>query len=116
MSRVPESAGAPETDPNRQQVNQIEVDDHAVSALYANFVRVTGSPEELIIDFALNPQPMMTAPTQPIRVAQRVVVNFYTAKRLLGALIQAVKRHEDAFGVLEVDVQKRIRPQVRPTS
>ena len=39
-----------------QQMMQVEVDDTHVTASYANFCRVTGSPEELIIDFGLNPQ------------------------------------------------------------
>ena len=36
-----------------QQQMQVEVDDTHVTASYANFCRVTGSPEELIIDFGL---------------------------------------------------------------
>ena len=43
----------------------------------------TGTPEELIIDFGLNPQPM-GIPTQPVQISQRIVTNYYTAKRLLG--------------------------------
>ena len=39
---------------------------------------------------------------------QRVVLNFYTAKRLLHALHVSVQRHEEVFGTLEVDVQKRV--------
>ncbi|MGC3972197.1 MAG: DUF3467 domain-containing protein [Pirellulales bacterium] len=82
------------------------IDSSAVTH-YANFCRVTGTPEELIIDFALNTQ---TRPTddQPVNVSQRVVLNYYTAKRLLQALGMSVARHEQAFGVLETNVQKRL--------
>ena len=66
-------------------------------------------PEELIIDFGLNPQPI-GVPTQPIPVTQRIITNFYTAKRMLHALTMTVQRHEATFGVLEIDVQKRVRP------
>ena len=45
---------------------QVEVDDTHVIAAYANFCRVTGSPEELIIDFGLNPQPV-GMPKNPIQ-------------------------------------------------
>jgi hypothetical protein len=79
-----------------------------VISCYANFCRVTGSPEELIIDFGLNNQPM-GVPKEPIKIAQRLIVNFYTAKRLLGALSMAVQRHEAAFGVLETDIQRRLQ-------
>ena len=68
--------------------------------------------EELIVDFALNAQPT-GIPTQPIVINQRVILNYYTAKRLLAALHMSLERHEGAFGVLETDIQKRVQPAVR---
>ena len=85
----------------------VQVDDTDTTCTYANFCRVTGSPEELIVDFALNPQPM-GAPTSPIQIKQRTVMNYYTAKRLLAALQMSVQRHEAVFGVLETDITKRV--------
>lgn len=96
-----------------QQRVQVQIDDSKVAACYANFCRVTGTPEELIIDFGLNPQPI-GVPTQPIPVTQRIVTNFFTAKRMLHALSLTVQRHEATFGVLETDVQKRVRPGFVP--
>jgi hypothetical protein len=93
----------------QQQMVAVEVDDSHVAASYANFCRVTGSPEELIVDFGLNPQPV-GMPKNPITVSQRVIVNYYTAKRLLHALSLSVQRHEAVFGVLETDIQKRVKP------
>ena len=98
-------------DPANQSAPQaatIEIDDSKVIACYANFCRVTGTPEELVIDFGLNPQPV-GPPTQPIAVTQRVVTNLYTAKRLLQVLQLTIQRHEAAFGALEIDVQRRVR-------
>jgi Protein of unknown function (DUF3467) len=95
-----------------QQRQQVRVDDSKVSALYANFCRVTGTPEELIIDFGLNPQPF-GIPSEPVVVSERIVTNYYTAKRMLHALQLTLQRHEAAFGVLETDVQKRVMPSVR---
>ncbi len=37
----------------------ISVDESRAHCAYANFCRVTGSPEELIIDFGLNAQPLV---------------------------------------------------------
>ena len=90
------------------QPAQVEVDDSKVRACYANFCRVTGTPEELLIDFGLNPQ-TSGVPTQPIVVTQRIVTNLYTAKRLLHVLQLTVQRHEATFGALETDVQMRVR-------
>ena len=50
-------------------------------ASYSNFCRVTGTPEELIVDFGTNPSPFQYSP-EPIVVTQRIVTNFYTAKRM----------------------------------
>jgi hypothetical protein len=93
---------------------QIKIDDSKAFTSYANFCRVTGTPEELIIDFALNPQPI-GVPTEPLVISQRLVTNYYTAKRLLSALAVTLQRHEAAFGVLETNIQKRITPQARNT-
>lgn len=118
---MPESMDIRESDPQpategaRQQVvrQQIRVNDQGVTATYANFCRVTGTPEELILDFGLNSQPFGTQP-EPVQVTQRVVMNFFTAKRMLHALQLTLQRHEAAFGVLETDVQKRVVPGARP--
>ena len=111
MADTPEQSGdetqAPAAAPQQQQQYQVQVDDSKVMATYANFCRVTGSPEELIIDFGLNPQPT-GGPTKPVPVTQRVTMNYYTAKRLYGALAMAVQRHEAVFGTIETDAQKRV--------
>lgn len=92
------------------QQRQIKIDESNAVCSYANFCRVTGSPEELIVDFGLNSQGMNVS-EKPIEINQRIVLNFYTAKRLLHALHLSVKNHEQVFGDLEIDVQKRIQPQ-----
>lgn len=110
--KAEETKAEPKAAPQPQvQQQQVKVEDGNVMASYANFCRVMGSPEELIIDFGLNPQPH-GVPKDPIAVKQRVIVNYYTAKRLLAALQMSVQHHEAVFGVLETDVQKRLRPQV----
>ncbi len=95
--------GTPEPAP----VPGIRVDDANVMPFYANFCRVTGTPEEVVFDFGINTQPFSSgAPV--VRVQQRVVMNFYTAKRMLRALELTIQRHEATFGPLETDVQKRV--------
>jgi hypothetical protein len=105
----PPAASTPGADPVQRQ--PLQVDASKAHANYANFCRVTGTPEELIIDFGLNTQPM-GVPTEPIEVSERIVMNYYTAKRMLSALSMSLQRHEAAFGVLETDVQKRVMPGV----
>jgi len=102
------------TQPTPPQI-QFSVDASQINSTYTNWYRVTGTPEELILDFGLNPE-MGQMPTEAIKLTQRLVMNFWTAKRLLSALHFAVQRHESFFGALEVDVQRRLRPGagVRP--
>jgi hypothetical protein len=88
---------------------QVQINDSDAEAAYANFCRISGTPEELLIDFGLNPQPVGT-PTHPIVIDQRIVTSWHTAKRLLGVLQMTVARHEAVFGVLETDIQRRVRP------
>ena len=110
MSNEADTPEKNEQAPQQQRTVQVQVKDDDAIACYANFCRVTGSPEELIIDFGLNPQPV-GIPTEPIAVKQRIILNFFTAKRLLAALQMSVQRHEAVFGVLETDIQKRLKVQ-----
>ncbi|HZZ71141.1 MAG TPA: DUF3467 domain-containing protein [Pirellulales bacterium] len=92
----------------------IQLDESNVTATYANFCRVTGTPEEVLLDLGLNPEPH-GYPRNPVQINQRIVTNYYTAKRLLNALALTIRRHEEAFGVLETDVQRRLQAaQPRP--
>ena len=103
-------AATPSTQEGVQQRVRVEVVDKDSVCSYANFCRVTGTPEELILDFGLNAQPY-GIPSEPVVVTQRIVLNYFTAKRTLQALSLSLQRHEQAFGVVETDVRRRVRPQ-----
>lgn len=93
------------------QIRQrITVDDSNVDAAYSNFCRVQSTPEELILDLGLNPTPFANGDIT-VPVTQRIIMNHITAKRMLGLLSQTLQRHEQAFGVVETDVNRRLRPQ-----
>ena len=102
---APEAAAS--EPPAAPRPQRIEVKDAGAVSCYANFCRVTGTPEELIVDFGLNPQPI-GIPSEPVVITQRIVTNYYTAKRMLHALQLTIQRHEEAFGVLETDINKRV--------
>jgi hypothetical protein len=80
---------------------------------YANFFRVTGTFEEIILDFGLHSGLMTQGGPEPIKVGQRMVLSFATAKRLLAALQMSIGRHEQLFGVIETDPQKKMRQPAR---
>ena len=41
------------------------------------------------------------------KINDRVIMNYYSAKRLAITLSQLIRRHEEQFGELELDVAKR---------
>lgn len=109
---TPKPAASPEA--AAQQTQEVVVNDSDAVAGYANFCRVSSTPEELILDLGLNPTPYATGKVD-VHVNQRIILNHYTAKRLWSALSMALQRHEQAFGVLETDVRKRVKTQAVDT-
>jgi ribosomal protein L31 len=89
--------------PQQSEIVLIEKD---ANTAYSNFARVTATAEEVIIDFCLNPNPFFQG-RQEINVSQRLIMNFYTAKRLYAALAMTLQRHEQTFGSIELDVRRR---------
>ena len=109
-----EAQPAQAAQPAQPQQVQFSVDASGMMSAYTNWYRVTGTPEELVLDFGLNTQQVTPAGTpEAVRLTQRLTMSFYTAKRLLNALQWAVSRYEGNFGVLETDFQKRLRTQGR---
>ena len=100
-------AGAP------QEQQAVQVDETHASTIYANFAQVSLTPEEMVASFGLNTQLQIT---KPVRMTHRVVMDYYTAKRLAYLLHQVVSQHEAAFGVVELDAQQRARNNPRTSS
>ncbi len=121
MSEQEQSGGMhphvqPQRDSQVQKTTEVVVDDTGTRPTYANFCRITATPEEMILDFALNTQPFATG-RQEVKASQRIVMNAFTTKRLLLAIGTTIQRHEQAFGVLELDVNRRVstpQPQLAP--
>ena len=93
-----------------QQV-RLRVDERNMTTAYANGFRANGTAEEVMVDFGVNmPVPQTKPDATPeiiFNVSNRIVLNYFSAKRLAITLSQVVRRHEDQFGELELDVSKR---------
>jgi hypothetical protein len=113
MADEPRTAPPAEMQGQPQQAPQFTTDSSQLSTVYTNFCRVNVTPEELVLDFGLNTQ-MQPTPSETIRLSHRVVMNFFTAKRLMLALHEVVSRYENTYGVLELDVNRRARVTPRP--
>ncbi len=101
----------------REQTGQrqirVRVDERKMETAYANAFRTNGTAEEVMLDFGLN---MVNPATQQqempeiiFQATDRIIMNYYSAKRLAITLSQLIRRHEQQFGELELDVAKRRR-------
>ena len=105
----PTPAGGEGNPPATGQVqSEIILNDSNAHSAYSNFARVTATPEEVIIDFALNPNPFVQG-RHEVKITQRLIMNFFTAKRLCRALVATLQRIEASFGPIELDVQRRVQ-------
>ena len=104
----------------REQTGQrqirLRMDERNMRTSYANAFRTNGTAEEVMLDFGLNLiNPATQKEDQPeiiFQVNERVILNYYSAKRLAITLSQLIRRHEQQFGELELDVAKRRKDSV----
>ena len=94
----------------------VGLDERAMDSTYANAFRTNATAEEVMLDFGLNVvNPRREVPDQPdiiFQVNERIIMNHYSAKRLAITLSQLIRRHEEQFGELELDVAKRRKDQI----
>ena len=83
--------------------------DASAHATYSNLCRVTGTPEEVIMDFALNPNAFGAVVDEPMKIDHRIVMGYEAAKRTALVLLQTIKRHEENFGEIELDPRRRLK-------
>lgn len=107
------TAAPPAAGPAPPTSVQVQVDVSKMETVYCNFVRLSlsSSTEEVVMDAGIHTGILTPAGMEPIQLTHRLVMNPYVAKRLLESLRQIVARHEQAFGALEVDPQRRLRPR-----
>jgi hypothetical protein len=96
-----------------QQQVRLRMDDRNMTTSYANAFRTNGTAEEVMLDFGVNmvnpaaQTPGQETPEIVFQIDKRVIMNYYSAKRLAITLSQLIRRHEDQFGELEMDMSKR---------
>jgi hypothetical protein len=112
---TPQATPEAQPQPHPPQQPEVILHEKDAHAAYTNFARVTATAEEVILDFCLNPNPFHQG-RQELQVSERLIMNFYTAKRLLSALAMTLQRHEGTFGEVQLDVNRRVRQQQQPAT
>jgi hypothetical protein len=108
------SSGETVTAAGGRQV-RMRIDDRNLTTSYANAFRTNSTQEEVVLDFGLN---LMTQPARDgagqqgqgeilFQVDRRIILNYYSAKRLAATLSQIVRRHEEQFGEIQVNPAQR---------
>lgn len=85
----------------QKQPQQVRLDAGDMETVYANFFAVAGTQDELVLYLGAN-SPLPNMPQPVIKVSHRLMMVPPNAKRLMLALQQAVKAHEDRFGPIEL--------------
>ena len=92
-----------------QQV-QLRMDEREMATHYANAFRTNATAEEVMLDFGVNLPNPAAAKDKPeilFRISNRIVLNYYSTKRLAITLSQMIRRYEEQFGELELNVARR---------
>ncbi|HTV47390.1 MAG TPA: DUF3467 domain-containing protein [Phycisphaerae bacterium] len=92
-----------------QQIPQIQVQmrDEKMVTIFSNHARLAATNEELFVEMGIITQHAEQPNTAVMEVSTRVVMSFYAAKRLALMLSQAVQRHEQVFGQIQLDPRAR---------
>ena len=111
-NEVVESASQEVSKEQAGQQVRLRLDEREMGTSYANAFRTNGTAEEVMLDFGVNLMNQAgggeaQTPEIVFKVNQRVILNYFSAKRLAITLSQLVRRHEEQFGALEMDVAKR---------
>ncbi len=92
-----------------QQPQQIRLDMSHMETVYANAFALAGSPDEVVLYVGAN-LPLPNVKEAVVRVSHRVTFIPANAKRLMIALQQTIKAHEERFGPIELPPQRRPNP------
>lgn len=84
-----------------QPPKQVRIDIGKMETVYANSFAVAGSAEEIVLHVGTN-LPLPGASEPVVRISHRVTMLPANAKRLMLALQQTMKVHEDRFGPIEL--------------
>ncbi len=102
-----------------QRQVRLRIDEREMRTSYTNAYRTNTTSEEVVIDFGMN---LMTPAQQGGQEGQgqsqgeilfkandRIVMNYYTAKRLAMTMSQIVRQYEQRFGELKLNVNERAK-------
>jgi hypothetical protein len=95
--------------PDEPQQPAVSIDATNLRTSYANVCRIAQTPNEVIIDFGVNPNFFGQILDEPLKLDNRVILSHDAAKRLCIHLTATVQNYEARYGAIELDVTKRLK-------
>lgn len=86
------------------------IDTTTLKATYANVCRIAQTPNEMIVDFGLNPNFFGPILSEPLKLETRIILTHDAAKRLMLHLANSIQSYEAKYGPIELDIAKRLKP------
>ncbi len=98
-------------DQTGQKQIRVRIDERNLQTNYVSGFRPTMTAEEVILDFGLNlihPTGRQEEPYEMVfQASNRLIMSYFSAKRLAGTLAQIIRRYEQQFGSVELNAAKR---------
>jgi len=98
-------------DQTGQKQIRVRIDERNLQTNYVSGFRPTITAEEVILDFGLNlirPTGTKEEPYEVIfQTSSRLIMSYFSAKRLAVALAQIIRQYEQQFGQVELNAAKR---------
>jgi hypothetical protein len=88
---------------DQQAGTTLQLRDQGAETHYANTCVLTSTAEEVVMNYALNIQPLQRDGTVTMQINSRIVMTYPSAKRLALTLSQVIQRYESANGVIRLD-------------
>ena len=92
------------------------IDASGLKTSYANVCRIAQTPNEVIVDFGMNPNFFGNILDEPLKLDTRVILSHDAAKRLCLHLTATIQQFEGRYGPIELDVAKRLKNPPAATS
>lgn len=86
-----------------------QIDTSNLRTSYANVCRIAQTPNEVIIDFGMNPNFFGNILEESLKLDNRVILSHDAAKRLCLHLTATIQNFEARYGTIELDVTKRLK-------
>ena len=100
---------ADETTQTGVEENSPTINIDELKTTYANICRIAQTPNEIIVDFGMNPNFFGPILTEPLKLESRIIMSYDGAKRLLLHLANVIQSYEAKYGTIELEVGKRVK-------